>query len=85
MITTFFRRRFLIKARMAGDLIRALHLSAQTTAEKMEVLPKLFDLYLPLCKLVLKAHILQVQLLNHHGEIGDGRPVSGRVAPWLCQ
>ena len=46
MITTFFRRRFLIKVRMAGDLIRALHLSAQTTAEKMEVLPKLFNLYL---------------------------------------
>ena len=38
----------------------------------MEVVPKLFDLYLPLCELVLEAPILQVQLLDHRSEVSDG-------------
>jgi len=54
------------------SLKQALHLSAQTTTQKTKVVPKLFNLDLPLRKLVLKMPVLQVQLLDHRGEVGDG-------------
>jgi hypothetical protein len=41
--------------------------------QKMEVITKLLDLDLPLHKLVLEAPVLQAQLLDHRGEVGDGR------------
>ena len=49
----------------------------------MEVVPKLFDLYLPLCELVLEAPILQAQLLDYRGEVKDGWSLSSSIAPWL--
>ena len=57
---------------MTYSLIQALHLSAQTTTQKTEVISKLLDLDLPLHELVHEAPILQVQLLDHRSEVGDG-------------
>ena len=54
------------------SLKQALHLSAQPTTQKMEVVPKLLQLDLPLRKLVLEMPVLQAQLLDHHGEVSDG-------------
>ena len=65
---------------MVRELIQALHLSAQATAKKMEVIPKYLDLQLLLCQLILRTPVLQAQLLHHHIKVGDGWPVSGCVA-----
>ena len=65
---------------MARELIQALHLSAQAMTEKTEIVPKLLDPCLTLCKLILEESILQAQLLNHRSKVGDGWPVSGCVA-----
>jgi len=67
------------------SLIQALQLSAQPTTQKTEVVPKLFDLDLPLRELVLKAPILQAQLLDHRGEVGDGRSLWCSIAFGLCR
>ena len=73
----------LIKVCMARELIQALHLSAQAMTEKTEIVPKLLDPCLTLCKLILEASILQAQLLDHHGEVDDGWSPSSSVAPGL--
>ena len=57
---------------MTRSLKQVLHLSAQPSMQKTEVISKLLDLDLPLCELVLEAPILQVQLLDHRSEVSDG-------------
>ena len=57
---------------MTRSLKQALHLSAQPSPPKTEVIPKLLHLDLPLRKLVLETPVFQAQLLDHRGEVGDG-------------
>ena len=57
---------------MTCSLKQALHLSAQPSTQKTEVVLKFLHLDLPLCKLVLETPVLQAQLLDHRGEVGEG-------------
>ena len=68
---------------MTCSLVQALHLSAQPSTQDLDIVMKLFHLDLPVRKLVLQAPVLQTQLLNHCGEVGNGGSFSNSVALWF--
>ena len=64
---------------LTGGLVQALNLSTQATTQRLKIILELSKLHFLFSQLIFQAPVLQMQLLNHGGQVCHSRSISGRL------